>query len=122
MQLYRKGIVLPPTIEWWYGYTIDGLQDVPHDAPFGNHTFVSVEPIPRRLTPMMLNDIVRAQWIIVGAETGNRKGRVIPEKQWIDEISWRAYAKWMTPVFMKESLRGIMRSNFCQEFPWEDYT
>ena len=23
-------------------------------------------------------------WVIIGAETGNRKGKVVPKKEWID--------------------------------------
>ena len=57
-------------------------------------------------------------WIIVGAETGKRKTKVVPEKKWIDKIAEACY-KAGTPIFMKESLRGIMGDDFRQEFPWE---
>jgi len=56
--------------------------------------------------------------IIVGAETGNRKDKVIPKADWIMEIVQNA-EKTNTPVFMKESLRGIMGDCFRQEVPWE---
>lgn len=60
----------------------------------------------------------RWKWVIIGAETGNSKRKVIPQKAWIDEIMdiCRYYG---TPVFMKESLRSLMGADFRQEFPWE---
>ena len=118
-QLIKNGIVMPNTIEWWYGYTVDGLRELPNHRPIGWHAFVSVEPLLRAPDAKMLEGIAKTSWIIVGAETGNRKGKVIPEKAWIDQIVHKAQSTWMTPVFMKESLREIMGKDFRQEFPWE---
>lgn len=118
-KLSDKGILIPNTIEWWYGYTVDGLRELPDCRPIGLHAFVSVEPLLRAPDAKMLEGIAKASWIIVGAETGNRKGKVIPKKAWIDQIVHKAQSAWMTPVFMKESLRGIMGNDFRQEFPWE---
>lgn len=85
----------------------------------GTHkTFVSIEPI---LSPLNQNDLCRIScmgWVIVGAETGNRKGKVVPKKEWIMDIS-DACKEAGKPIFMKESLRGIMGDDFRQEFPWE---
>lgn len=57
-------------------------------------------------------------WIILGAESGNRKGKVTPRREWIDSIV-QICAERSIPVFMKESLRGLMGDDFRQEFPWE---
>lgn len=59
-----------------------------------------------------------SDWIIIGAETGNRKDKVIPKVDWIMEILQNA-EKTGTPVFMKKSLRELMGDDFRQEFPWE---
>jgi hypothetical protein len=56
-------------------------------------------------------------WVIVGAETGNRKGRVIPEKKWIDDIL-ATCVRANVPIFMKESLRELMGDDFIQMYPW----
>ncbi len=57
--------------------------------------------------------------VIVGAETGNRKGKVIPQKKWIDTIVETADLHGIN-VFMKESLRKIMGDDFRQDtLPWE---
>lgn len=57
-------------------------------------------------------------WIIIGAETGNRKSKVIPKRERIDHIV-ETGRNCGIPVFMKESLRPIMDGSFKQEFPWE---
>jgi protein gp37 len=78
------------------------------------HWFVSIEPI--------LEDIgdfgggILPEWIIVGAETGNRKDKVVPEKSWIDNIV-RQCRENNIPIFMKESLRALYGDSLIQEFP-----
>lgn len=57
-------------------------------------------------------------WIILGAESGNRKNKVVPRREWIDSIV-QICDERSIPVFMKESLRGLMGDDFRQEFPWE---
>ena len=57
-------------------------------------------------------------WIILGAESGNRKDKVMPRREWIDSIV-QICDERNIPVFMKESLRGLMGDDFRQEFPWE---
>ncbi|MGN0996536.1 MAG: DUF5131 family protein [Candidatus Ventricola sp.] len=85
------------------------------------NTFVSIEPILEPFTHLMDYDadaVKRTDWIIVGAETGNRKEKAIPYKSWVIELK-DAAEKCGVPIFMKESLRSIMGSDFRQEFPWE---
>lgn len=118
VRLIKIGIVLPNTIDWWYGYTIDGERELAKERPIGLKTFCSVEPLLRCPDAKMLDQIAMTNWCIIGAETGNRKGKVIPEKRWIDLIVNRCRDEHIS-VFMKESLRGIMGEDFRQEFPWE---
>lgn len=85
-----------------------------------NKVFLSVEPLLDRLYGIALGNLKR--WIsvvIIGAETGNRKGKVIPQKEWIDDIVKQCDFAGI-PVFMKESLRKIMGDDFRQDkLPWE---
>lgn len=106
----------------WYGYSAtrqSQLWSFHHadECPCIN-LFVSIEPI---LEPMQPNFSTHtpADWVIIGAETGNRRGLVKPEKSWIDNILMECEYSGR-PVFMKESLRGIMGEDFRQELPWED--
>ena len=79
--------------------------------------FVSVEPLLEPMSSEALEDLGAMHWVIVGAETGNSKNKVIPERKWVDEIV-DACAKVGTPLFMKDSLRDLMGNDFQQEFPW----
>ena len=80
--------------------------------------FVSVEPLLEPMSSEALEDLGAMHWVIIGAETGNSKNKVIPERKWVDEIV-DACAKVGTPLFMKDSLRELMGDDFKQKFPWE---
>lgn len=78
--------------------------------------FFSIEPI---LEPIKLVDYAIPKTLIIGAETGNRKGKVIPQKEWITSLVKQA-DEHNCIVFMKESLRKIMGDDFRQDrLPWE---
>lgn len=109
---------LPGNENFWYGSTaVHDRMDVYWADEY--NTFVSIEPLLERFDCNGMSEANSfTDWIIIGAETGNRKGKVIPEKAWVDELA--EYAKRSgVPVFMKESLRGLMGDDFRQEFPWE---
>lgn len=108
--------------EFWYGYTATRNDDlwrfIHADECPCIHLFVSIEPMQEPINPGFCS-YVPADWVIMGAETGNRKNKAIPDKSWIMEIAEEC--EWMgIPVFMKESIREIMGEDFRQEFPWED--
>ena len=110
---------LPEGENYWYGDTrtgIDGMRE--HEAAMTANTFLSVEPLLAPIERETLNALELWGWIIVGAETGNRKGKNTPKREWVDEIAEKCKASG-TPLFMKESLRGLMGADFRQEFPWE---
>jgi len=117
-ELAKKGM-LP--MNHWYGYTAtreDMLWRFKHaDYCEVKNLFVSIEPIQEHMNPGFCSH-VPADWVIIGAETGIRKEKVIPEKKWIDDIAMECEYSGR-PIFMKESLRPIMGADFKQEFPWE---
>lgn len=80
--------------------------------------FVSVEPILERMSKNSIENLTAMNWVIVGAETGNRKEKIVPQKEWIEEIADEC-KRCRVPIFMKESLRSLMGADFRQEFPWE---
>jgi protein gp37 len=103
----------------WYGHTVTAESDIAHGPlfnPEGFNNFLSIEPLLGNATNG--NWLHLYKWIIVGAETGNRKGKVVPKKVWVDAISGRCALR-NVPLFMKESLRGLMGEDFIQEYPWE---
>lgn len=60
-----------------------------------------------------------SDWIIIGAETGNRKEKVVPKREWIEHVAETCKIS-NVPLFMKESLRELMDNDFRQEFPWRE--
>lgn len=111
MKLHNSD-VMPKTIDCWWGVS------TPHKGDsynIGLKSFVSIEPIMEDFTGASQ---CHAGWVIIGAETGRRKDKVIPEKDWIMPFV-KSCENCGTPVFMKESLREIMGDDFRQEFPWE---
>ena len=87
---------------------------VAHGIP--RNSFVSFEPLLYDIGAHIGSS--GGDWLIIGAETGNRKGRTVCKREWVEHIVDYAN-KVGKPVFMKESLRGIMGADFRQEFPWE---
>ena len=123
-ELEDKGVITPEDRNFWLGSTTtDILKDPMHYAS-GQHTFQSCEPMlapwppAGRPNPLSAKKGWLPEWVIFGAETGNRKGKVIPEKAWVDNAV-QMCRNMGAKVFMKESLREIMGEDFVQEFPWE---
>ena len=118
-ELAAKGM-LPQ--KHWYGYTATSqkmLWTFHHaDECLVKNLFVSIEPILAPIQPGFCSH-VPADWVIVGAETGQRKNKVVPERKWIDDILMECEYSGR-PIFMKESLRDLMGDDFRQEFPWRE--
>lgn len=114
---YAQTLSLPSHENWWFGSTLDSKNARRFQG--GNHfnTFTSIEPL-REFMDVGLGSFGSDEWVIIGAETGNRKGRIIPKREWVENIVEAAQITGMK-VFMKESLRGLMGEDFLQEFPWE---
>ena len=103
------------TENWWFGQSLETFK--PHDYVWAvpKH-FISIEPILS--APDMSASLFGTSWVIVGAETGNRKDKIVPEKKWIYDILAKCVRE-NVPIFMKESLRELMGDDFIQMYPWE---
>ena len=117
MELAKNGVLVDGE-NFWYGCSVTRPEE-PFFFSDRYKTFASIEPIlePFDWVPG-LNHIELPDWIITGAETGNRKGKVKPERDWLDGII-NGCAEHHIPLFMKESLRELTGSDFKQEFPWD---
>ena len=105
----------PPNM--WFGWSQTGpfeREKMHFNVHHSVNIFVSIEPL---LKPIERPNFM-ADWYIVGAETGRRKGKVTPEKEWVMEIAEMGREQ-EKPVFMKESLRDIMGDDFIQQYPWD---
>lgn len=101
---------------FWYGTTV-----TKHGAPFFDafwyNTFLSIEPISGSMDAG-LGSFGSINWIIVGAETGNRKGKIAPQRAWIENII-EAAAITHAPVLLKDGaeLRAVWGDDLIQDFP-----
>ena len=75
--------------------------------------FLSIEPILEEISLYVLPD-----WVIVGAETGNRKEKVVPYVNWIGDL-WIVARANNIPIWFKENLREIWPRKLIQEKPGE---
>ena len=111
-RLYKEG-KLPHLIDCWWGASTPRMD---YSYNIGYKTFASIEPIYEDFSSA---EAPLCGWVIIGAETGNRKGKIVPRKEWISTFAKKCEYDGV-PVFMKESLRELMGSDFRQEFPWEE--
>ena len=112
----------PPNVaEMWFGQSFTGAERnyTPLALPPWQYRFASIEPLLRNLSRAEAMEIAATnEWIIVGAETGVRNGKIIPKREWVENIVEAAQITGMK-VFMKDSLRELMGADFRQELPWE---
>jgi protein gp37 len=114
MRIINEGII---TVQdnYWFGTTATTPDGDVYKRNQGINTFASIEPILQKFNGCKDLSLL-PDWVIIGAETGNRKGKVIPEKAWIDNIV-TGCKEACVPVFMKESLRALMGDDFIQQWP-----
>ncbi len=105
----------------WMGVTITNSKDTIRIQKMkqgmkAKNYFLTIEPLLDDVGPLNLNGI---GYIFIGAETGNRAGKVVPKKEWVDNVVAQA-DKAKVPIWMKESLLPIVgKENFRQDnFPW----
>ena len=107
----------------WYGVSVIDSLSINRilDLPRVCNKFISIEPL---LQPLIIKELKYAlgnqfvNWVIIGAETGNRKDKVVPKAEWITEITEEC-DRQKIPVFMKNSLVPVVGEvNMRREFPW----
>lgn len=121
-ELINAGLIISAP-NMWYGSTATSsrmkrfVKLAQDNAKY--NTFISIEPLTEKWDINPYGEFENTQWVIIGAETGNRKEKVVPEKEWIEEIVEQC-DKTKTPVFMKDSLVPIIgEENMRREFPKE---
>ena len=113
--------LLPNHPNFWYGTSITK----PEDQFFSTDEFncwVSMEPLEEEFffdqdEKETEEGFKYIKWIVTGAETGNRRGKVKPDLLWIEEIRDMADRQGI-PLFMKDSLLTIVKeSDMRREWP-----
>jgi protein gp37 len=67
------------------------------------HKFLSIEPLHGPIEV----DLSGIEWVIIGAETGNRKAKIKPKSEWVEAI-WKEAEKLGIPVFLKNNIRPYL--------------
>jgi len=81
----------------------------------GNLKFVCYEPLLMQMLLIYYLNLEDIDWVIIGAETGNRKGKIIPKKEWIEDIV--NYCRDNNiPLYLKDSLKDVYPEEI-KEFP-----
>ena len=104
----------------WYGTTVTNSEDMEriYQLPTLLNTFASIEPLLEDIDEN-ISALKYLNWIIIGAETGHRKEKVIPKFEWIERIVVEADYNGI-PVFMKDSLVPIIgEKNMRRDYPKE---
>jgi len=107
----------------WLGFTVtenkdlaDGILHIKKLKDFslnGKYIyFTSIEPILEKIDPL---DLIFLDWVILGAETGRRSGKVIPKKDWIECIVKFCQDNDI-PIYLKDSLKNTFPERI-KEFP-----
>ena len=107
----------------WMGVTVTRnsekkrLDDLKRNIK-AKHYHVTFEPIFDEIGDI---DFEGIDWIVIGTETGHRKGKVDSRPEWVLHIADQAQTQGV-PVFMKEDLLPIMgEERMIQELP-EQFT
>lgn len=101
--------LLPRVPGFWYGATVTNQAAAENETlPFRGECacFWSVEPLHG---PIDFHRVQACHWplrIIIGAETGNRKGKIVPRREWVNDILSFCKEKGI-PVFVKDNLRKL---------------
>ncbi len=118
---YKEHYIPRDFVTLWFGTTITRKTEINrvYEMAFFRNKFVSIEPIMEDLELKYGSRFfLCTDWVIIGAETGRRKDKVVPKREWIENIV-NVCRKSNIPVFMKSSLVDIWGEPLIQEFPEE---
>ena len=103
----------------WFGVTVTSSREKGRIQTLrehirGGHYHVTFEPMFDNIGTV---DLTGIEWIVIGTETGRRKGKAVSKPEWVWNLTHQAHALG-TPVFMKEDLLPIIgEESMTQELP-----
>ncbi len=103
----------------WFGVTVTsgkekGRIKAMREHIRAKHYQVSFEPMFDNIGEV---DFTGGEWIVVGTETGRRKGKSESKQEWVWNLTNQAHSRGI-PVFMKEDLLSVMgEAQMIQELP-----
>ncbi|MGN0489352.1 MAG: DUF5131 family protein [Ruminococcus sp.] len=120
----KKAGWLPEGNNFWFGATATNRSQAAEAAhslaclPSKYHTFVSIEPIAEDITDCWILLRSQVEWVILGAETGKRKGKVTPSPEWLNQIIGDCKT-FGIPLLIKRSreISEVIPGKLSFEFP-----
>lgn len=106
-----EDIVFSTTLEnAWFGVTVTSSKEknrirTLREHIHGGHYHVTFEPM---FDDVGMVDLTVIEWIVIGTETGRRKGKTVSEPEWVRNLTDQAHTLGI-PVFMKEDI--------CKKYP-----
>ena len=103
----------------WFGVTVTSEKEkgrikAMREHIRAKHYQVSFEPMFDNIGEV---DFTGIEWIVVGTETGRRKGKSESKTEWVWNLTNQAHSRGI-PVFMKEDLLPVMgEAQMIQELP-----
>ena len=103
----------------WFGVTVTSAKEkgriqAMREHIRAKHYQVSFEPMFDDIGEV---DFTGIEWIVVGTETGRRKGKSESKQEWVWNLTNQAHSRGI-PVFMKEDLLSVMgEAQMIQELP-----
>lgn len=103
----------------WFGVTVTSAKEkgriqAMREHIRAKHYQVSFEPMFDDIGEV---DFTGIEWIVVGTETGRRKGKSESKQEWVWNLTNQAHSRGI-PVFMKEDLLPVMgEEQMVQELP-----
>jgi len=116
----------------WIGVSINKMDELCRVADLAQieatMRFISFEPLHSLIVTKEIIEgktylyyparFKKMDWFIVGAETGNRKEKITPKKEWIQSII-NISEEYEIPIFMKDNLKPYWNEELIQQFPLE---
>ena len=108
-----------PLSNAWFGVTVTSskekgrIQTLREHISSG-HYYVTFEPMFDDIGAV---DLTGIEWIVIGTETGRRKGKTVSKSEWVRNLTDQAHALGI-PVVMKEDLLPVIgEESMVQELP-----
>ncbi len=111
---------VPDPVRFYIGATITNNAQAQAVIDAGGADFISFEPLLEQIKPELLTQL-QCKWWIVGDLTKNGKPQCAANYMWVYGLIACA-RHFGTPLFMKDSMRGLVGNVFIQEFPqgWKE--
>ena len=103
----------------WFGVTVTSCKEkgriqTLREHILGGHYHATFEPMFDDIGEVDFSGI---EWVVIGTETGRRKGKAVSKPEWVWKLTEQAHALGI-PVFMKEDLVPIIgEEQMIQELP-----